>query len=261
MVNYPKEYDLKRMATDVKLSVIIPAYNGEEDLKRGILDEVEKYLQKQTYLYEVIIVDDGSADHTVEVAQNAIKGKKGFRLIKNPHKGKAVTVMTGLVESRGEIAVFTDIDQSTPLSEIEKFFPKFEKGFDIVIGSRSGRSGSPVLRKIASVGFSVLRTLILGLPLSDTQCGFKAFNRRSIELIFPKLLKRYGEQSVSGRALNADFDVEMLFLAKKRNLKIAEVKVYWHDKNPENAHLIKNAVDAFKGMLRIRMLDLSGRYG
>lgn len=244
----------------IKLSVIIPIYNGEKDLERGVLDEVDKYLKEQDYNYEVLIVDDGSADHTVDVVSEQIRGKTGFRLIKNPHKGKAVTVMTGFLASHGEIAVFTDIDQSTPLKEIEKFFPKFEKGFDIVIGSRLGRAGAPIVRKIVALGFAVLRTLILGLTISDTQCGFKAFNRQSIELIFTNMIKRYQNVTVSGRALNANFDVEFLYLAGKKHLKIAEVKVYWHDENPQNAHLVKNAIDALKGMIQVKLQDLKGKY-
>ncbi|MCL5785028.1 MAG: glycosyltransferase [Patescibacteria group bacterium] len=244
----------------IKLSVVIPAYNGEEDLRKGVLEEIDRYLEKQDYGYEVVIVDDGSTDNTAVIVEGLAKNKKNFRLIKNPHKGKAVTVMTGLIESRGEVVVFTDIDQSTPLLEIEKFFPKFEQGFNIVIGSRSGRSGSPLIRKLASVVFSILRRIILGLPLVDTQCGFKAFDRKSIEMIFPKLLERYRNINTSGRALNADFDVEMLFLAKKKNLQIAEVKVDWHDENPQNAHLIANSLDALKGMFRVRLNDLRGKY-
>lgn len=243
-----------------KLSVIIPAYNGEEDLKRGILGKVEDYLKKQNYLYEVLIVDDGSSDNTAKVVQDQIKDKKGFRLIKNPHKGKAVTVMTGLLQSQGEVSVFTDIDQSTPLSEIEKFFPKFDQGFDLVIGSRSGRSGSPFVRKVVSLGFSILRTIILGLNISDTQCGFKAFKREAIDRIFPQLLDKYQNVDVSGRVLNADFDAGFLYLARKKNLKIAEVKVDWHDQNPEDANLVKNAIDTLKGMLRIRISDFRGEY-
>ncbi len=243
-----------------KLSVIIPAYNAAEDLKRGILDDVAKYLAKQGYPSEVLIVNDGSSDQTAEIVKKNIADKKSFRLIDNPHKGKAVTVMTGLLESCGEIAVFTDVDQSTPLPEIEKFFPKFEQGFDIVIGSRSGRSGSPFIRKIATLGFSILRTVILGLNISDTQCGFKAFDRKAIEQIFPPLLKKYQEVNVSGRALNADFDAGFLFLAGKKGLKIAEVKVDWHDENPESANLVKNAIDTIKGMIRIRVSDFRGEY-
>lgn len=243
-----------------KLSVIIPAYNGEGDLERGVLDKVAGYLEKQDYRAEVLIVNDGSSDKTAELIKEQIRNKNNFQLVNNPHRGKAVTVMTGLLQSTGELAVFTDIDQSTPLSEIENFFPKFNQGFDVVIGSRNGRAGAPIIRKIVALGFSVLRTIILGLPLADTQCGFKAFSRKSIEQIFPRMLERYQNTNVSGRALNADFDVEFLYLARKKNLKIAEVKVDWHDRNPENAHLIKNALDAFFGMLRIRVGDLRGRY-
>src|SRR3989344_1815603 len=113
----------------IKLSVIIPAFNEENNIKNGVLNSVEEYLKSQNYNYEVIIVDDGSKDNTTSQVEEFIKNKKNFSLIKNPHSGKAVTVMTGLLKAQGEIALFTDMDQATPISEVEKFFSKFESGF------------------------------------------------------------------------------------------------------------------------------------
>ncbi len=247
--------------TSPRLSVIIPAYNGEKNLQAGVLEEVASYLEAQNYSYEVLIVDDGSTDGTASVIEQQIKNKKNFQLIRNPHKGKAVAVMTGLLKSKGEIAVFTDLDQSTPPLEIEKFFPKFDQGYDIVVGSRQGRAGSPVIRKLASWTFSFLRNVILGLPLSDTQCGFKAFNRKSIDLIFPKLLEKWQDTQVKGRAVNAGFDIETLFTAKKKKLKISEVKVRWQHVGTEKEHLLKDAVEALQVMLQIKLGELSGKYG
>ena len=167
----------------LKLSVILPAYNEEKNLRNDVLDKVEGYLKNAPYRYEVIIVDDGSKDRTVKLVQQQISSKKNFKLLSEPHGGKAVAVMRGLLSSTGDIALFTDMDQATPLKEIEKFFPKFSQGYDIVIGSRKGRSGAPIFRKLAAWGFSVLRNVILGLPFPDTQCGFKAFNRKSINAL------------------------------------------------------------------------------
>lgn len=110
----------------MKLSVIIPAYNEEKNLESGSLKQVNEYLKKQSYDYEVLIVDDGSTDKTVEIVQNQIEGFKNFKLIKTPHGGKALTVIRGMEEAKGEISLFTDTDQSTPIKEIEKFLPKFE---------------------------------------------------------------------------------------------------------------------------------------
>lgn len=243
-----------------KLSVIIPAYNEEQNIKNGVLDDVDDYLSKQSYSYEVLIVDDGSKDQTVSLIEEFIGAKHNYRLLKNNHGGKAIAVMTGMLESKGGIALFTDMDQATPLSEIEKLLPDFEKGFDIVIGSRKGRKGAPLIRKLMAWGFAVLRTLILGLPFKDTQCGFKAFNRTSVEMIFQQLLKRWRKDHLNGAAVNAGFDVETLFLAKKMNLAISEVAVEWHYVGTERVQAIRDSLDALQDMLKIRINDLSGSY-
>lgn len=243
-----------------KLSVIIPTYNEEKNLKNGALDEVYEYLKRQKYGYEVLIVDDGSKDKTITLVEEFVKDKANFRLQKNVHGGKAITVMSGLIASKGEIAVFTDMDQATPLNQIEKFFPKFEDGFNIVIGSRHGRKGAPFVRKVSAWGFSLLRNIILGLPFSDTQCGFKAFDRKAIELVFPSLLEKWENMKASGAAVNAGFDIETLFVAKKKNLKIAEIPVEWHYVGTERVQLVKDAFEALKDMIRIRLNDLSGKY-
>lgn len=244
----------------VKLSVIIPGYNEERSLSKNVLDQVYSYLKTVKYPYEVLIVDDGSTDNSVEIISEQIKDKKDFRLIKNPHAGKAVTVMTGLLEAKGEVALFTDMDQATPIQEVEKFFPKFEQGYDIVIGSRDGRKGSPLIRQLASVVFSILRNVILGLPFSDTQCGFKAFNRNSRQSIFPKMLQRYQQTAQTGYVVNASFDSEFLFMAKKAGFKITDVPVEWHHVASHSYQLWKNAIDAILDMLNVRLRDLTGAY-
>lgn len=242
------------------LSIIIPAYNEEKNLKDNVLEEVNCYLKKQKYSYEVLIVDDGSKDNTAKIIEQSIKNMPNFKLIKNPHGGKAITVMTGMIKSVGEVAVFTDMDQATPIEELEKILPKFEEGFDIVIGSRHGRKGAPLLRKVAAWGFSVLRNVILGLPFADTQCGFKGFNRKAVENVFPPMLDKWKKLKNDGAAVNAGFDVEALFLAKKHGLKIAEVPVQWHYVGTERVQIVSDAIEAIQDMLRIRFNDLSGSY-
>lgn len=244
-----------------KLSVIIPAYNESENLKKGVLVELENYLGKNIKSYEVIIVDDGSSDGTVKLVEDFVKDTSGFRLIKNNHGGKAIAVMTGLLNSEGEIGLFTDMDQATPISEIEKLLPFFEKEFDIVIGSRQGRKGAPLIRKLMAFGFSMIRTIVLGLPFKDTQCGFKAFNRRSIESIFPTLKERWHKHlQKKGAAVNAAFDVETLFIAKKHGFKIKEVQVEWHHVGTERVQVIRDSLDAIIDIVKIRINDLLGRY-
>lgn len=244
----------------IRLSIVIPAYNESENLKKGILKNVEAYLIKQNYTYEVLIVDDGSIDKTADIIKKQIKALKNFRLIQNPHGGKAMAVITGFLKSNGELALFADMDQATPIEEIEKILPKFEEGFDVVIGSRSGRKGAPLIRKLMAFGFATLRNLILGLSFKDTQCGFKAFNRESINKIFPDLLKKWQTMKAGGAAVNAGFDVETLFIAKKKGFKICEVEVLWHHVGSERVQMIRDSLEAVKDILRIKINDLRGKY-
>lgn len=243
-----------------KLSVIIPAYNEEENLKRGVLDEVRSFLEGKGVEYEVIIVDDGSTDQTREIINRYISSNTKFRLIENSHGGKAIAVMTGMMAGEGDVILFTDMDQATPINQLEKFLPKFEEGFDIVIGSRSGRKGAPLVRKVSAWGFSLLRAIILGLPFKDTQCGFKAFSKLSVEKIIPKIKNEWGVVHFTGGAVNAGFDVEVLYLAKKYNYKIAEVPVEWKYVDTERVQVIKDALAAIYDMIRIRWDDLKGKY-
>ena len=245
---------------NIKLSIIIPAYNESKNLKKGVLREVFDYLKLVEWSWEVLIVDDGSSDDTSSIVKSQIKNKPGFRLIENPHGGKAITVITGILQAKGDIALFSDLDQATPLSEIEKFIPKFEEGADIVIGSRAGRKGAPLTRKLAAWGFAVLRTIILGLPFKDTQCGFKAFNKSARETIFPKIKNQWGVVHTGGGAVNAGFDVEVLYFAKKLSFEISEVGVEWRYVGTERVQVVKDSLAAIYDMLRIRWNDLLGKY-
>src|SRR3989344_7988018 len=122
-----------------KLSVVIPAYNEQQNLKRGALGQVRDFLETLKIGYEVIVVDDGSTDSSLEIIKKYISKNDNFKLIQNKHGGKAIAVLTGMEKAQGEIVLFTDMDQATPINQLEKFIPKFEEGLDIVIGSRQGR--------------------------------------------------------------------------------------------------------------------------
>lgn len=244
----------------MKISIVIPSYNEEKNLKKGVLDQVKQYLEKKDFEYEVLIVDDGSSDKSKEIIKEYISKQKKFSLIENAHGGKAMAVMTGMMKSEGDIVLFTDMDQATPINQLDKFLPKFKEGFDIVIGSRSGRKGAPLMRKVAAWGFSLLRGIILGLPFKDTQCGFKAFSKKAVQAIIPKIKGEWGVVHFSGGAVNAGFDVELLYLAKKFGFEIAEVDVEWNYVDTERVQVVKDALAAIYDMLRIRKDDLSGKY-
>lgn len=246
----------------VFLSIIIPAYNEETNIRLGALDKVSRYLDGQTYAWEVIVVDDGSTDETPKLVDEFSLSNKQFRVIHNPHQGKAATVITGMLSASGDVVLFTDLDQATPISEVEKFLPLLLRGSDIVIGSRKGkREGAPVLRRIMARGFMILRSLILGLSgIQDTQCGFKAFKRDVAKSIFARL-KLYGQKhSVSGSMVTAGFDIEVLYIAKKLGFVIAEVPVEWHYVETRRVNPLKDSWQGLMDIIAIRINALKGFY-
>jgi dolichyl-phosphate beta-glucosyltransferase len=243
-----------------KLSIVIPAYNEANNIQKGCLDEVWQYLKKVDYSWEVVLVDDKSTDSTLEKITAFAKRHPGFKVSPQPHRGKGGTVIAGMLEASGEIVLFTDMDQATPLPEIEKFFPEFEKGSDIVIGVRSGRKGAPLIRKIMAFGFSMLRTIILNLNYKDTQCGFKAFKKEAAKEIFKKM-KVYNDKTISkGAAVNAGFDLEVLYIARKLGYKVAQVPVAWNHKETEKVNPIKDSLYGLRDIIKVRINALRGMY-
>jgi len=244
------------------LSIIIPSYNEETNIRLGSLEKVARYLEHRTYTWEVLIIDDGSTDASVTLIQEFVRENKGFRLIQNPHQGKAATVVTGLMKANGAIILFSDLDQATPLKELEHVLPWFDKGADVVIGSRQGRrEGAPLLRKIMAKGFMILRTFILGLHgISDTQCGFKAFTRDAARSIVSHLYIYSQSKTVSGAMVTAGFDIEMLFVAKTLGYVIKEIPVEWHYVETRRVNPIKDTIQGLSDILTIRMYAWKGRY-
>lgn len=246
--------------SNVYLSVIIPSYNEMVNLQKGVLDKVEHFLSRKKFNYEVIVVDDGSDDGSCEFVEQFVKENTMFRLIKNAHTGKAGAVTAGMLSASGDIVLFTDMDQATPIEEIDKFFPYFEQ-YDIVIGSRnSKRKGAPLSRLIMARGFMFLRTIILGLSgISDTQCGFKTFKKEAAQTLF-KRLKHWGEVSARGSMVGAGFDVELLFLAQKIGYKVKEVPVSWLYVETRRVSPIRDSIDGLMSLFQIKINDLKGLY-
>lgn len=244
------------------LSVVIPSYNEETNIRLGSLDKVSRYLEHQSYVWEVLLVDDGSTDGSPGLLDAFAKANPGFTVMHNAHKGKAGTVISGMLKARGSIVLFSDLDQATPLSELGKVLPWFDKGYDVVIGSRSRRrEGAPLSRVLMARGFMLLRGLILGLRgITDTQCGFKAFKRNVAKEIFSRL-ELYGNgHEVRGPMVTAGFDIEALFLAKKLGYKIKEVPVEWHYVETRRVNPIKDSWQGLVDMIRIRLNALRGKY-
>lgn len=243
------------------LSVVIPAYNEEVNLKRGVLESVLDYLSQKTFKWEVLILDDGSQDETVGLVERFITKHKNFVLHKEPHRGKGGTLIAGVNYAQGDVVLTLDMDQSTPISEFDKFIDKFENGYDIVIGSRSGRPGQPFVRKLMAYGFVTLRTIILRLPYKDTQCGFKAYTKNAVHKVFPKIAIYGGKAGGSSGSVSAGFDAEVLYIARKQKLKVAEVPVEWYEYGErKEVSPIKDSYEGLRDLIKVRINALQGKY-
>lgn len=245
------------------LSVVIPSYNEMANLQKGVLDKVLHFLSKQKYSYEVIVVDDGSDDGSIEFVENFVGENRNFKIVKNSHTGKAGAVTRGVLEANGEIVLFTDMDQATPIEELDKILPNFEKGFDIVIGSRSStRKGAPWTRLVMAKGMISLRTIIVGINgISDTQCGFKAFKSEAAKKLFKKLNEiNKGFKQVNGSRVSAGFDVELLYVAQKMGFKIEEVPVKWLYVETRRVSPVRDSLDGLVDLFKIKFNSLKGIY-
>lgn len=244
------------------LTVVIPSYNEMANLQKGVLDKVEQYLKKKTYDFEVLIVDDGSNDGSLKFVQQFCEDNKRFRVIKNNHTGKAGAVTKGVLEAKGDYVLFTDMDQATPINELDKLIPFINQGGDIIIGSRSSRPGAPLSRKIMSKSAVLLRVLMVGMPkLKDTQCGFKLFTKKAAQDIFTQINKVHnGFRSIRGSSVTAGFDVEVLYIGKKMGYFIIEVPVEWLYVETRRVSPIKDSLDGLLDLIRIRINITRGIY-
>src|SRR6266478_4929558 len=235
-------------------SIIIPAY--DESARIGAtLATVLAYAEARGWDAEVIAVDDGSRDNTVEIVRSYAQSNPRLRLLENPgNRGKGYSVRNGMLHAQGEILLFTDADLSSPIEEAEKLFAALENGADIAIGSRWLQSDlqtqrQPLHRQLFGRVFNMLLHIILGLSFKDTQCGFKAFTRPAAETIFPlQNIERWG------------FDPELLYLAKKFKLKAVEVPVAWAHREGTRINPLRDGAKMFLEMLKIRWNALTGKY-
>ena len=235
------------------LSVIIPAYNEQTRIADSLYI-IKEYLSNQPYRSEMIVVDDGSNDLTTEIVKFIdIYGKEQLEhaegtLIEN-HKnvGKGYSIAKGMLRASGDIVLFLDADHSTHIGEVEKLFPYFDLGFDVVIGSRNLKNSivekKPWYRNLLSGMFNLAVRLISVSGIRDTQCGFKAY-RREVAHEIAKQQRIYG----------FGFDVEHLYIAQKSGFKIKEVAIEWKHCDDSKVDPIKDSFLMFLDLLRIRWI-------
>jgi dolichyl-phosphate beta-glucosyltransferase len=240
-----------------KLSVVIPAYNEEKRIE-ATLNSIDSYLEKQGYDYEILVVDNGSRDKTVEVvkrlAQTTVQNARVLEqppIVPGNNKGNAVK--KGILEAIGEYVVFMDADNATPISEIEKFWPHLESGIEVVIGSRyqdpsSVKIRQPLYKVILSRMSNMLIQIVLIPHIKDTQCGFKAFKTNAGKEIFKRI-------TIYGWA----FDMELLAIALKLSYRIKEVPVSWEEHGGSHVPL-KAYIQSLLSLFIIKWRALTGKY-
>jgi dolichyl-phosphate beta-glucosyltransferase len=236
------------------VSIIIPSYNEMQNLKKGILDKVSKYLSSQKYEFEVIIVDDGSDDGSREFVKEFVSRNKKFRLLENDHTGKAGAVTKGVLSATGDYILFTDMDQATPIEELEKLLP-FIPEYDIVVGSRSNnRSGAPFSRKIMANGMIILRTLLVGLSdIRDTQCGFKLFSKEAAKKVFSTYSSVHnGFKSIKNSSVTAGFDIELLYIGERFGYSVKEVPIRWFYVETRRVSPLRDSIEGLLELFKIR---------
>ncbi|MDD3088330.1 MAG: glycosyltransferase family 2 protein [Candidatus Omnitrophica bacterium] len=230
------------------LSIIIPAYNEEKRLA-GTLDRITKFMETRGSEYEVIVVDDGSTDTTIDVAARSALGVSGrLRVISNPgNKGKGYSVKRGVEEARGDIILFTDADMSTPIEEMDKLISAMGAGAHIAIGSRAVDGSQvevkqPFFRQTMGKVFNRIVRFILGENIHDTQCGFKAFGKTEAKELFRDMF-------IPGFA----FDAELLYLARKRGLKVSEIGVVWQNSPVSKVRPVMSSLEMLRDVIKIRV--------
>jgi dolichyl-phosphate beta-glucosyltransferase len=229
-----------------ELSVVIPCYNEEQRLPRTI-EQIERYLGSSGVNYELILVDDGSVDGTRSIMDAAAKRNRAVRLEALPrNRGKGRALAEGVAAARGAEILVTDADLSTPIEELDKLRAELRGGAGVAIASRALRGSrvevsQPIYRVLMGKAFNLLVQAVLLPGIWDTQCGFKLFRADVAHDAFAKL-------TTDGFG----YDPEVLYLAKKSGVRIAEVPVIWRNSAPTKVSPIKSSLDMFGHVLRIR---------
>lgn len=234
------------------LSIILPAHNEEHRLPR-CLERIDEFLATQDYAAEVIVVENGSIDQTYEVAQKFAEIHPYIRVIKVETRGKGLAVKAGMLEACGEYRFICDVDLSMPIEEVIKFLPPIANGYDLNIGTREGegaeRIDEPEYRHLMGRINNWIIKLAAMRDFEDTQCGFKMFTREAAEDLF-------SVQRMSG----IGFDVELLFVAKKRGYKIREVPITWYFDPDSRMRLVQDSLKMLREIWQIRQNWRKGLY-
>ena len=234
------------------LSIIIPAHNEESRLPQT-LEQVFVFLGQQSYESEVLVIENGSTDRTLEIAQEYARQHPSLRVIHEEGRGKGLAVHRGMFEARGEYRMMCDADLSMPINEVNKFIPPALGDYDIAIASREAkgavRYNEPHYRHLGGRGINlIIRALILP-GLEDTQCGFKCFRAKAAEDLFNHLT-----------LFGWSFDIELLFLAKRHKYRVTEIPIHWYYRSESKVNALQDAMHMIGDIFRIHVNAWRGRY-
>jgi glycosyltransferase involved in cell wall biosynthesis len=234
------------------LSIVIPAHNEETRLPEA-LEKIFAFFETQSYSAEVVVVENGSQDRTLQIAQDYALRCPNLSVFHEDRRGKGLAVKRGMLEARGEYRFICDVDLSMPIEQVNRFLPPSLDQVDIAIGSREApgavRYNEPAYRHFIGRGFNTLVRLLALPGLQDTQCGFKCFRAAVAEEIFPL-------QTMGGMS----FDVEVLFAARRRGYKILEVPIDWYFNADSRVRLWHDSSRMATDLLAIRRNALRGIY-
>lgn len=234
------------------LSIIIPAHNEANRLPRT-LEQIFKYLKAQNYSSEVVVVENGSSDNTLELATQFIKDHSNLVVIQEHQKGKGNAVRRGMLVARGEYRFICDADLSMPIEDLAKFLPPVSGDFDVAIGSREApgaiRYNEPPYRHIGGRAINLAIRFFILPGLQDTQCGFKCFRAETTQMLF--------EQQTQ---MGWSFDIELLYLARRKKLRIREIPIHWYFDTGSKVNAIRDALRMISDIFRIHLNAIRGIY-
>ncbi len=234
------------------LSLVFPAHNEEGRLP-ATLEQTAEFLNSQSYTSEIIVVENGSTDRTREIAQSYAQKLPNLRLIHEERAGKGLAVRRGMLEATGAYRMFLDVDLSMPISEVSRFIPPALPDVEIAIASRETpgavRYNEPAYRHFVGRGFNLLVRLLALPGLQDSQCGFKCFRGDLAEELFRL-------QTINGWT----FDVEVLFIARRRGYRVIEIPIAWYHNPNSKMRVLQGSIQMFTDLWAIRRNGWLGKY-
>jgi dolichyl-phosphate beta-glucosyltransferase len=234
------------------LSIIIPAYNEENRLP-GTLEKLRSFLESQPYATEVIVVENGSRDRTLQMARSFAQRTPNFSVLQNVERGKGLAVQRGMLQAKGAYRFMCDADFSMPIPEINRFLPPALESYDVAIASREApgakRYNEPAYRHFIGRVYNAMIRLMAVPRLHDTQCGFKCFCARAAEDLFQR-------QTLTGWS----FDVELLYIARRRGYRIIEIPIPWYFNPESKVRVVNDSLRMGLDLISIRMKGARGIY-